>query len=87
MSGRVVTDIVFSNALLVASLWTVREWLLSQNVGAFWVVMRVLACGALGLVLKETASGNAQKALAAASSAKVRALIFPFYPEHRVHVA
>ncbi|KAI9464557.1 cation efflux protein, partial [Lactarius psammicola] len=47
-SGRVVTDIVFSNALLVASLWTVREWLLSQNVGAFWVVMRVLACGALG---------------------------------------
>ncbi|KAH9066599.1 cation efflux protein, partial [Lactarius vividus] len=41
-----------------------------QNVGAFWVVMRVLACGALGLVLRETASGNAQKALAAASSAK-----------------
>ncbi|KAH9036312.1 cation efflux protein [Lactarius pseudohatsudake] len=70
LSGRVVTDIVFSNALLVISLWTVREWLLSQNVGTFWVVMRVLACGALGLVLRETASGNAQKALAAASSAK-----------------
>ncbi|KAH9072187.1 cation efflux protein [Lactarius deliciosus] len=70
LSGRVVTDIVFSNALLVVSLWTVREWLLSQNVGAFWVVMRVFACGALGLVLRETASGNAQKALAAASSAK-----------------
>ncbi|KAH9176001.1 cation efflux protein [Lactarius sanguifluus] len=70
LSGRVVTDIVFSNALLVVSLWTVREWLLSQNVGTFWVVMRVFACGALGLVLRETASGNAQKALAAASSAK-----------------
>ncbi|KAH9000237.1 cation efflux protein, partial [Lactarius akahatsu] len=67
---RVVTDIVFSNALLVISLWTVREWLLSQNVGTFWVVMRVFACGALGLVLRETASGNTQKALAAASSAK-----------------
>ncbi|KAI9440478.1 hypothetical protein H4582DRAFT_1937084 [Lactarius indigo] len=63
VSGRVVTDIVFSNALLVVSLWTVKEWLLSQNVGAFWVVMRVFACGALGLVLRETASGNAQKAL------------------------
>lgn len=77
VSGRVVTDIVFSNALLVASLWTVREWLLSQNVGAFWVVMRVLACGALGLVVRETASGNAQKAWAAASSAKVRVLYLP----------
>ncbi|KAH8978072.1 cation efflux protein, partial [Lactarius akahatsu] len=41
-----------------------------QNVDAFWVVMRVFACGALGLVLRETASGNTQKALAAASSAK-----------------
>ena len=76
MSGRVVTDIVFSNALLVVSLWTVRGWLLSQNVGSLWVVMRVFACGALGLVLRESASGNAQKALAAASLAKVRTLIY-----------
>ena len=72
VSGRVATDIVFSNALLVVALWTTREWLLSQNVGAFWVLMRILACGALGLGLREVASGDARKALEAASSAKVR---------------
>ena len=72
MSGRVATDIAFSNALFVASLWAVKEWLLTQHVGAFWTLMRVLACGALGLVLREVASGDVPKILAAASSAKVR---------------
>ncbi|KAI0296031.1 cation efflux family-domain-containing protein [Russula brevipes] len=70
VSGRVATDILFSNALLVASLWTVKEWLLSQNVGAFWVLIRVLACGAVGLLSRLVASGDAPKALAAVSSAK-----------------
>jgi hypothetical protein len=78
VSGRVATDIVFSNALLVVSVWTIKEWLLSQNVGAFWVLMRVLACGALGLVMREAASGDMSKALDAASSAKVRALFSLF---------
>jgi zinc transporter 5/7 len=78
VSGRVATDIVFSNALLVVSVWTIKEWLLSQNVGAFWVLMRVLACGALGLVMREAASGDMSKALEAASSAKVRALFSLF---------
>ncbi|KAI0255785.1 cation efflux family-domain-containing protein, partial [Lactifluus subvellereus] len=41
-----------------------------QNVGAFWVLMRILACCALGLVLREVPSGGVPKALAAASSAK-----------------
>ncbi|KAF8498709.1 cation efflux protein [Russula emetica] len=41
-----------------------------RNVGAFWVLMRVLACGALGLVMREAASGDVSKALEAASSAK-----------------
>lgn len=82
VSGRVATDIVFSNALLVVALWTTREWLLSQDVGAFWVLMRILACGALGLGLREVASGDAPKALEAASSAKVRicTLLFFFWP-------
>lgn len=70
VSGRFATDIVFSNALLVVSVWIIKEWLLSQNVGTFWVLMRVLACGALGLVLREMASGDVSKALEAASSAK-----------------
>jgi hypothetical protein len=76
VSGRVATDIVFSNALLVVSLWTVKEWFLSQNVGAFWVLMRILACSALGLSLREVMSGDAPKALATASSAKARTFFF-----------
>jgi hypothetical protein len=78
VSGRVATDIVFSNALLVVSVWTIKEWLLSQNVGAFWVLMRVLACGALGLVMREVTSGDVPKALEAASSAKVRTWFLSF---------
>jgi len=76
VSARVATDIVFSNALLAVSLWTVKEWFLSQNVGAFWVLMRILACSALGLSLREVMSGDAPKALATASSAKVRTFFF-----------
>jgi solute carrier family 30 (zinc transporter), member 5/7 len=84
VSGRVATDIIFSNALLAVSLWTVKEWLLSQNVGAFWVLMRVLSCGALGLGLREVTSGDAPKALVAASSAKVRtSFFFPSFSFHR----
>jgi hypothetical protein len=78
VSGRVATDIVFSNALLVVSVWAIKEWLLSQNVGAFWVLMRVLACGALGLVMREVTSGDVPKALEAASSAKVRTWFLSF---------
>ena len=49
--------------------------------------MRVLACGALGLFLRETTSGNAEKALAAASSARVRIyFLLLFRPEHHRHV-
>jgi zinc transporter 5/7 len=74
---------VFSNALLAVSLWTVKEWLLSQNVGAFWVLIRILACGALGLGFKEVVTGDAPKAFAAVSSAKVRTpfvlLLFSFH--------
>lgn len=78
VSGRVATDIVFSNALLVVSVWTIKEWLLSQDVGAFWVLMRVLACGALGLAMREVVSGDVSKASEAASSAKVRTWFLSF---------
>lgn len=84
MSGRVATDIAFSNALLVASLWIVKEWFLTQNVGVFWVLMRILACCALGRVLREVATGGVPKALVAASSAKVRARLTFFSPRATV---
>ncbi|KAI0305962.1 cation efflux family-domain-containing protein [Multifurca ochricompacta] len=67
ISGRVATDIVFSNALLGMASVPKR--------GVFWVLMRVLAFGALGLFLREVVSGGVPKAFAAASSAKWTVLV------------
>jgi hypothetical protein len=41
--------------------------------------MRVLACGAIGLVLREVMSGGVPKALTIVSSAKVCILAQPFH--------
>ena len=35
------------------SLYAGKEWLLDYEVGVFWVVMRVLACGGLGVLVWE----------------------------------
>ncbi|KAI0272645.1 cation efflux family-domain-containing protein [Gloeopeniophorella convolvens] len=64
VSRRVVTDVIFSNALLVAALWTVKEWLLAHNVGPFWILMRVLACNAVVLVFREWVFGDPMKSSA-----------------------
>jgi hypothetical protein len=39
--------------LFVLSLYAGKEWLLDYEVGVFWVVMRVLACGGLGVLVWE----------------------------------
>ncbi|KAH0836579.1 cation efflux protein [Lanmaoa asiatica] len=43
--------IVLSNILFVLALFAAKESLLSYDVGVFWVVMRVLALGALGMLV------------------------------------
>ncbi|KAI9461457.1 cation efflux protein [Boletus coccyginus] len=45
--------IVLSNILFVLALFAAKESLLSYDVGVFWVVMRVLALGALGMLVRE----------------------------------
>ena len=37
----------------MVSLYAGKEWLLNYEVGIFWVVMRVLACGGLGVLVWE----------------------------------
>jgi len=38
-----------------------KEWLLNLDVGVFWVVMRVLACGGLGVLAWEAMTGQMVK--------------------------
>jgi len=34
----------------VVAVQSAKEWLLDLDIGVFWVVMRVLACGGLGVL-------------------------------------
>ena len=38
-----------------------KEWLLDLNIGVFWLVMRVLACGGLGVLIWEGVTGQVKK--------------------------
>lgn len=40
-----------SNVLFVFATHASREWLLNLDVGILWVLMRVLACGSLGVLI------------------------------------
>ncbi|KAG6810865.1 hypothetical protein H0H92_010021 [Tricholoma furcatifolium] len=48
-----IPNILLSNALVAFSLFAAKEWLLEHDVGVFWVVMRVLACGGFGVLVWE----------------------------------
>ena len=64
-SGRLPTGLlqrlVLSNVLLVFALDAGKEWLLSRNIGVFWVLVRVLACAGFGVLVWEGASGRLSK--------------------------
>ncbi|KAF8630734.1 hypothetical protein AX17_005329 [Amanita inopinata Kibby_2008] len=53
--------IFLSDVLFVLSLYAGKEWLLEYEVGVFWVVMRVLACGALGVLIWQGMTGQLSK--------------------------
>jgi zinc transporter 5/7 len=59
--GKHIPRILLSNALFVFSLYASKEWLLDLDVGVFWVVMRVLACGGLCVLFWEVMSGQVVK--------------------------
>lgn len=43
------------------ALQSAKEWLLDFDVGVFWVVMRVLACGGLGVLVWEVTTQQVAK--------------------------
>lgn len=43
------------------TLQSTKEWLLDFDVGVFWVVMRVLACGGLGVLVWEVTTQQVAK--------------------------
>jgi solute carrier family 30 (zinc transporter), member 5/7 len=47
--------------LYVFALHAGKEWLLDLNIGVFWLVMRVLACGGLGVLIWEGMTGQVKK--------------------------
>ncbi|KIJ61997.1 hypothetical protein HYDPIDRAFT_115148 [Hydnomerulius pinastri MD-312] len=51
--SRSFPKIFTSNVLFVLALFAAKEGLLSYDVGVFWVVMRVLAIGGLGMLIWE----------------------------------
>ena len=47
--------------LFVFAVHASKEWLLAFDVGVFWVLMRVLACGGLGVLIWEGFTGQSAK--------------------------
>ncbi|VDB88597.1 unnamed protein product [Peniophora sp. CBMAI 1063] len=60
-SARVFSEVVLPGLVLVASLWTAKDWLLSRDVPKSWVLMRTLACSALVHLAREAWAGNTVK--------------------------
>ncbi|KAI6122690.1 cation efflux protein [Pisolithus croceorrhizus] len=52
-ASRSFPRLFVSNVLFVLTLFSAKEWLLSYDVGVFWVVMRVLAIGGLSTLVWE----------------------------------
>lgn len=59
--SNLIPRILLSNVLFVFSIYASKEWLLTYDVGVFWVLMRVLACGAFGVLLWEGFTGQSSK--------------------------
>ncbi|KAJ4492656.1 cation efflux family-domain-containing protein [Lentinula edodes] len=56
--SRLLPNLLLSNTLFVASLLAGKEWILDYEVGVFWVTMRVLACGGVGVLAWEGLTGQ-----------------------------
>jgi zinc transporter 5/7 len=59
--NKLVPRILLSNVLFVFAVYASKEWLLNFDVGVFWVLMRVLACGGLGVLVWEVSTAQAVK--------------------------
>jgi zinc transporter 5/7 len=59
--SKLLPRLFLSNLLFVIALHASKEWLLDFDVGVFWVVMRVLACGGFGVLVWEGVTGQLAK--------------------------
>jgi hypothetical protein len=59
--SKLLPQIFLANVLFVGTLYAGKEWLLDFDVGVFWLVMRVLACGGLGVLVWERMTGQLAK--------------------------
>ncbi|KAJ4473719.1 cation efflux protein, partial [Lentinula aciculospora] len=57
-TSRLLPNLLLSNTLFVASLLSGKEWVLDYEVGVFWLTMRVLACGGVGVIAWEGLTGQ-----------------------------
>jgi hypothetical protein len=55
---QLLPQVLASNALLTFALNAGKEWLLDYDIGIFWVLMRMLACGGLTALIYQLVSGN-----------------------------
>ena len=61
ISSKTLPRIVLANLGFVVAIQATKKWLLDYEVGAFWVLMRVLACGGVGVLLWEALTGQVRK--------------------------
>ena len=61
MPSKLIPRILLSNVLFVFSIYASKEWLLTYDVGIFWVLMRVLTCGGFGVLVWEGFTGQTSK--------------------------
>lgn len=58
---ELLVRLVVSNVLVVVALDAGKDWLLAANAGVFWVLVRMLACGGLGVMVWEGMTGTLGK--------------------------
>ncbi|PFH45909.1 hypothetical protein AMATHDRAFT_70910 [Amanita thiersii Skay4041] len=56
-----LSRIFLSDTLFILSLYAGKEWLLEYDIGVFWVVIRVLACGGLGMLTWAGVTGGVKR--------------------------
>ncbi|CCM00381.1 uncharacterized protein FIBRA_02411 [Fibroporia radiculosa] len=61
LRSAVLSQLAICNVLLVLATHSCKIYLLSADVGVFWLLLRVLGCGATGLVCWTAVSGQLRK--------------------------
>ena len=58
ISRKILPQILFANTIFALGLYAAKNYILSFDVGVFWVLMRVLACGGVGTLIWVGSTGG-----------------------------